>query len=111
MRIQRTVGGAAIGLLLVAGCATQAKGPNLDRAVMAMPKASIRAEIAGHQGWGERLTAQELDSLAAYIEQVAGQSPALPAPTGGRAAQGLTLWRANACGSCHVLAAAAGASP
>jgi hypothetical protein len=76
-----------------------------------MPQASIRAQIAGHQDWGTRLTPEQLDELAAYVGDVAGRGVAA-APSGSAAVPpGLALWRANGCGSCHVLAAAGQASP
>jgi hypothetical protein len=111
--VPRRIGGSALCLLLLAGCAAGAKGPNLDRAVAGMPEASIRAQIAGHQDWGSRLTPDQLDQLAAYLHEVAGatRGPGESAPTGspfGTEPPGLVLWRASGCGSCHVLTAAGG---
>jgi hypothetical protein len=111
--VARRIGLTVVWLLLLAGCAAGAKGPNLDRALPGMPEASIREKIAGHQDWGNRLTPGQLDLLASYLHEVAGATPGAgpSVPTGGpipAEPPGLVLWRANACGTCHALAAAGG---
>ena len=91
----RLVVGLLVGTL--AGCGG---GPNLDKAVASDSPTSIRELIVGHRHWGEKLSAEQLDDLAAFIAEHAGQ-----AGVADQAEPGLVIWKASDCGSCHVLAA------
>jgi len=94
-----------IGLLAVtlAGCVA---APNLDKAVAGDSATSIRGHIVAHKGWGEKLSPEQLDQLAAFIAAYAGRDGAAD-----QADPGLAIWKANGCGACHVLAAGATAEP
>lgn len=74
----------------------------LDETVAGEPAGSIRERIVDHGDWGEALSDEQLDQLAGFIAEYAG------AADGGQAATtpGLTVWKADECGSCHSLAAA-----
>jgi hypothetical protein len=89
---------AGLLAVTVAGCGG---GPNLDKAVAGESAAVIRERIVAHQHWGEKLSAEQLDQVAAFVASYAGRDgvadPVDP---------GLAIWKANGCGSCHVLAAA-----
>lgn len=89
-----------LGPLVVTLAACSA--PNLDQTVAGQPADSIRERIIDHGNWGETLSAEELDQLAGFIAEYAGDADGGQAAT----APGLTVWKANECGSCHTLAAA-----
>jgi hypothetical protein len=91
--------------VLAAGCGSSA--PNLDEAVAGQPPASIRAAIVRHLNWGDRLTEAELDNLASFIAESAGETPAASGDVPNVSSPGRAVWTANHCGSCHVLAAGA----
>jgi len=94
--------------VLAAGCGNA--GPNLDGAVAGQPPASIRAAIARHLNWGDRLTATELDELATFIAKTARTAQGPAGTSGSPEFPGEAVWTANECGSCHVLGAAEGGS-
>jgi hypothetical protein len=100
--------GAALGLVLVGllavvvgGCGG---GPDLDKSVAGDSTASIRDHIVAHKDWGEKLSAGQLDQLAAFIAEYAGHEAVADQDD-----PGLALWKANGCGACHILAAGADA--
>lgn len=90
-----------VAILLVA-CS---RAPNLDEVVPGEPEPAVRAAVAGHMGWDEKLSDAELDQVATFLVTYAG-SNALP-PAGD---PGLEVWRASDCARCHTLAGGAEAS-
>lgn len=88
-----------VGLLVVmlAGCGG---GPNLDKAVAGESASSIREHIVGHRHWGEKLSSEQLDQVAAFIAENTGHDGVVA-----QGELGLAIWKANGCGSCHALAA------
>jgi hypothetical protein len=85
-------------VVILAGCGG---GPDLDKTVAGDSAATIRARIVAHKDWGEKLSSEQLDQVAGFIAEYAGQSGSPEAED-----PGLTIWKDNGCGSCHVLAAA-----
>ena len=85
-------------VLMLAACSA----PNLDETVAGEPAGAIRERIVDHGNWGETVSAEQLDQLAGFIAEYAGAADSGQAAT----APGLTVWKANECGSCHSLAAA-----
>lgn len=92
--------------LLLAFVVTACSGaPNLDEEVPGTVEPAVRAAVAGHLDWGEKLSATQLDDVARFLVSYAGGTAQPPA-----ADPGLYVWRANDCARCHVLAAAEEAS-
>jgi hypothetical protein len=92
---------ATLVALVLAACSG---APNLDEAAPGMTTDAIRSAVADHLSWGEKLTAQQLDDVATFIAEYAGDAAGTPPAND----PGLTVWRANDCGSCHTLAAGEG---
>jgi hypothetical protein len=86
-------------VLLLAACGNLTFGPNLDDAVRDTPAAEIRGKIAGHEGWDQRLSGDELDQLAEFLATYAGSGDT-PSDDPGRA-----VWVTAGCSSCHTLRA------
>jgi hypothetical protein len=98
-RHRLALGPALVLMLVLAACGNLTLGPNLDDAVRDMPAAEIRGKIAGHQGWDQRLSGEELDQLAEFLATYAGSGEA---PSGD---PGQAVWVSAGCSSCHSLRA------